>query len=47
MITKRYLFDLNKWEVVVLAEKAKDDRLLARFDTEAEANAAIIGFTHA
>lgn len=47
MITKRYLYDLKQWEVIILGENTKDDSRLALFDTEAEAKACIIGYTHA
>jgi hypothetical protein len=46
MITKRYLYDLDVWEVVILAENAKDDRLVGSFHTIAEADACIVGLIH-
>ncbi|MFJ8247339.1 hypothetical protein [Peribacillus asahii] len=41
MLTKRYLYDLCKWEVVVLAERAKDDERIGIYDTVMEANKAM------
>lgn len=38
MLTKRYLFDLGKWEVVLLAEQPINDERIGLFDTVMEAN---------
>jgi hypothetical protein len=41
MLTKRYLFDLGKWEVVLLAEQPINDKRIGLFNTVTEANKAI------
>lgn len=41
MITKKYLFDLLKWEVLILAENPENDVRVGIFDTVMEANKAM------
>jgi hypothetical protein len=41
MIIKRYLYDLEQWEVVILAERAKDDHHIGLYDSEAEADTVV------
>ncbi|MED3562511.1 hypothetical protein [Bacillus xiapuensis] len=38
MLNTNYLYDLQKWEVCLYGEKAKDDKVLGLFDTKDEAD---------
>lgn len=41
MIIKQYLYDLQKWEVVVLEESSSNDKRIGIYDTEPEAIVAV------
>lgn len=41
MLIKQYLYDIQKWEVVYVAEHMKDDKRIGLFDTEDMAQSKI------
>jgi hypothetical protein len=41
MFIKQYLFDIQKWEVLEVAERLENDKRIGLYNTEGEANKII------